>query len=88
MSKSIKYKSFISLDNFNMDRGTVYIVRNDRYREDGDFNDLYPEIMIDGKLMRLKGVETHATPFISEGQTIGLLCERASKNEKGQGQKG
>jgi len=41
--------SFVSHDTFEVEgRGTIKVVKNNRDRH-GNFDDLYPEVMVDGK---------------------------------------
>ena len=69
----MKYKS---LTKFEVDeRGTVYVVENDKERSNtGDKDGLIgSEVVIDGNEYIVKGVEAFALPMIRKGTYIGLL---------------
>jgi hypothetical protein len=56
-------------------RGTVFIVTNPQERDRGELNSHYlgSEVMINGQVYKVKGVESYTVPIIYKGMKIGLL---------------
>lgn len=66
--------NYKSLDTFELkNRGTVYIVENDKARKRDDMKLIGTIVFIDSLPYTVKGVEAFLTPIISKGEKIGIL---------------
>lgn len=71
-------ESFRALSNFYITgRGRVFVVANpsEQPREALAGRLVGAEVLIDGVVMRVHGVDSHATPIIRAGDGIGLLVD-------------
>lgn len=78
--ESLKVKliqEYTSISTFEINRGVVFVVENEKTR-DRDKNDLLgSEVIIDGINYIVKGVESYAMSTIPAGAAIGLLVSEA-----------
>jgi len=71
MENPITYKSIESFEIKN--RGKVFMVINDKDRFKSDNDLIGCEVIIDGVIYRVKGIESFAIENIKKGNPIGLL---------------
>jgi len=63
-----------SLDTFEIkERGTVFVVVNDKDRKFGCPDMIGKEVIIDGQTHTVKGIESFCIPIIAKGLKIGIL---------------
>ena len=80
--KTIEIVNFKSLDSYELKRyGTVYIVKNDKKRDNNNL--LGSEVFIDDIKCLVLGIDTIPMATIEKGEEIGLLVEKKLTKIKG-----
>ena len=74
-------KKFTSEGSFEIEgRGKVFVVSNDVDRE-GEFSDFYPQVEIDGKVYKVRGIERQAILSQRKGCKLGILVSEIEQDE-------
>jgi len=74
---------FKCLDTFEIEgRGTVKVIENNRDREWYDFDDMSPQVKIDGAIYDVLGIEKFAVNSHSKGEKFGLLVKEPKEKDQ------
>jgi hypothetical protein len=76
----MKLVEFSSLGFYNLDGKKIITVINNKDRKISgknkkDFKDLFPKVVIDDIVYKIKDIESFSISFVGEGQPIGLVVD-------------